>query len=52
MTQTVADSANFISTVKDAGMKTARRFVGFARKAAAKDADAFAQRIKVAIEAS
>jgi carbon monoxide dehydrogenase subunit G len=97
----------FISTVKDAGMKTSRRFeltgfeapttlrwsersknmvtvpeggydleavgdgqtrvtifnsfaghgfgkviVGFARKAAAKDADAFAQRIKAAIEAS
>jgi carbon monoxide dehydrogenase subunit G len=97
----------FISTVKDAGMRTSRRFeltgfeapttlrwsersknmvtvpeggydleavgdgqtrvtifnsfaghgfgkviVGFARKAAAKDADAFAQRIKAAIEAS
>ena len=35
-----------------AGHGFGKVFVGFARRAAAKDADAFAQRIKVAVEAS
>jgi len=35
-----------------AGHGFGKVFVGFARRAAAKDADAFAQRIKAAVEAS